>query len=260
MIIRASSLPIYSDCQRRWAARHLDGLSGELRQVPVTIGAAVGTGVHEAQYWSLMSFMEGREPLLGGDAEGIALDALRAETERGVAYDDTSPNLGTAEKQVARMTRMWRAKAAPVLRPLAVEEELRVELRSGHVLSGHLDIREERGITDTKTGTVRRSALAQQGCYSLLARKHGHGCDRVTRTFIPRVRLQKPQPEPDHLHVPAPEAEREALSVIAHIENALARWDETSDPGVFLANPNSMMCGDRYCPAHGTTWCSAWRK
>ncbi len=62
-VIRASSLPGYSDCSRMWAARTLKkeitdagyNLTATMR---ISVGASVGTGVHGGAAHMLQSKME----------------------------------------------------------------------------------------------------------------------------------------------------------------------------------------------------------
>ena len=199
----------------------------------------------------------------GGDlgdpeqAVAEAVEALRSSAEDGYLSDDTTPNLNTAEQQVVRMVGCYRAHVAPKIRPVAVETRVEATLGDGFSVSGQADVvcLEPGGIDDLKTGAVQRSAMAQLGTYSLVYRPHGHEVEWLRQTFIPRVSLKKAQPEPVEVSYPVALAERVAETALARIRHDLIALCETGDPLVIAANPSSMLCSSRWCPAWGTRTC-----
>lgn len=267
--IRASSLSLYPDCLRRTAARlfrYFVKLAGfELRHLPNGIGAATGTGTHAGATYSLKQKIDTGEIGNQTEAEHRALDSLKEQAAEGISWDQTSPDLNTAEKQVVRQVRAYRTHVAPTTEPIAVEEELRAKFGDRFEIVGHSDCREERRIRDLKTGIQRRANGFQYGCYSLLARGNGFEIDELIEDYIPRNRITKPQGTPEKYPYDIQEAEKAAFAIIQRMADDLllfqegdpSRDIEAGDPWAFLANPQSMLCSQKYCPAFGTDFCKS---
>ena len=83
--------------------------------------------------------------------------------------------------------------------------------------------------------------------------------------FIRRSSLKNPPPEPTSLASAVAAAEQEAREILRDIERSLAEFErrlatyDLPPEGAFLANPQSMLCSDRYCSAWGTKFCRAHR-
>ncbi len=268
-IIRASSLSGYGDCPRRAAARvfrrEVEAAGYPLRELPNGIGAAVGTAVHAAAALTLKARMASGTLAPPGDARDAARDALREAAGEGIVFDRGTPDLPAAEAQALRMADAWRDGIAPGIDPVAVEERLEAEVVPGLVLSGQSDViaREAGRVRDLKTGARRGHHRPQLGAYSLLARTHGVDVRAAAEYFVARVPLSKPQPAAEtHVHDIAG-AEVAAMAVLRRIDADLHAFrygdpDRSLAPGepwAFLANPSSMLCSDRWCPAHGTRFC-----
>jgi hypothetical protein len=56
------------------------------------------------------------------------------------------------------------------------------------------------------------------------------------------------------------QCENVAMSLIRKLERDYKEFLETGDPNTFLANPASMLCSEKYCPAWGTGFCQFGRK
>jgi len=259
--IHASRTPMYADCARREAAKmfryEIEGAGFPLRWLPLSVGAAVGSGTHAGAAYSLTSKMKDGDLGSDGDAEGRAIAALSDALDGGVIWDATTKNLNTAQKQTLRQVRAYRVHVAPGLVPIAVEERLEAELNEGFKLTGRTDICEDEALHDTKTGVTRRANGAQYGSYALLRRSHGHKANRLIEDFIPRVSIKKPQPKPEAHSYPVEMAEQLAWATLNRIQADYTQFMETGDPNAFLPNPASMLCSDKYCPAWGTTFCRA---
>ena len=60
-------------------------------------------------------------------------------------------------------------------------------------------------------------------------------------------------------------AETAAVTVLRHIADDLRVWEhgdearrtKPADPGAFLPNPHSSLCSAKWCPAHGSEFCTA---
>lgn len=261
--IRASSTSMWPDCARRQAARmfpiQIREAGYELREIPASVGAAIGTGTHTAVASCLTEKMANGE--LGNQTadEQAGIQSLEERIRHGVRWDSCTPNLNTGTKQIIRQYRSYRIAVAPHIHPQQIETRIECTTKRGNVLSGQPDL-VDHGVDDLKTGTVQRSSIAQLGAYSLLRRSQGHKVRRVREVFVQRVDVDKEQPAPREIEYDLRIAERVAANIITDIELKYAAFIESGDNLVFMANPNTMLCGSKWCPAHGTTFCSEWRR
>lgn len=262
--IRSSSLSGWSDCPRRGAARifrkYVEQAGYVLRSLPNNIGATVGTAVHTAAAGMLKHKALHGDLGLVDDATDAGIESLRAGMEGGVMMDKETPDRNIAEKQVVRMTRVYRSQIAPGIQPLSVEERLEAEVRPGLILSGQSDViaREPGKIRDLKTGKRLGNHAAQVGSYALLARSIGIDIKAAGIDFVKRVAWKTAQPDAIHQEVPVGPAESAAVNVIRRMADDLKVFREGNEamrllPGdnwAFLPNPSSMMCSAKWCPAH----------
>lgn len=265
LTIRASGVPTWLDCRRRWAARHLPELlevaGFKLPSLPVAIGAPIGTGAHAAAAHMLDVKRKGWS-LDFGQAIDAGMAAFDHATEDAVSisYDTTAINRNGAQKQVWRLSYAFHEYLLPQLKPLAVEERLEVNFK-GAVLSGQLDslvaAGDDHALRDLKTGAVPSAVAAQVGCYALINRSHGRRVDRLLVDHIQRVPLSRPQPEPVTYELDAGEAEEIAYAGVQGITAAVERFARSGDPKVFSPNPSSKLCSARLCPAWGSGFCKA---
>ena len=274
-VIRASSLPSYTDCPRRWAAKTL---AKEIRSLgfnianamPTSIGASVGTATHSGAAFIMTEKLASGE--LGNqiEAEQKALEDFDNSTKDGVLWDEATPNLNDAQKQVIRMVKVFRCTIAPNVHPLAIERRLECRVGEGFVLSGQSDLQtlEPGRIRDLKTGRFPRSHYAQLGAYSLLARTAHPSEDtkEVCVDFIQRVALKNPQPDTVVEFYDQAVAEQAAVSTLSRIRQDVTEFRSRIENGgappehAFLANPASMLCSQKWCPAHGSSFCREHKK
>lgn len=253
-------LPGYADCARRAAAKQWPGMVSEagfeIRRLGPAIGAAIGTAVHAASEAVLRGRLNGGyQRLAVEDALAIALTKMREEIETGAIWDASTPTLAVAEFQIGRMLRAALPHLLTV-EPAAVELPLAADLGDGFEMTGHVDCIDRAGhLDDWKTGSVRRPYQAQLGGYALLARANGWTILTVGITWIPRGRQSRPQPPPERQQYDAAAAERAAWGIAQQIKRDVGEFRRTHQPEAFGANPMSMMCSQRYCPAWGTEWC-----
>lgn len=272
-IVRASSLSGYADCPRRAAARMFRALveaaGFKLRDNTRSIGAAVGTAVHKAAFVMLSEKARTGELPPASMSSDAAIETVNTETGDGILWDRETPELNTAQQQVLRMSRVYRDQVAPGIQPVIVEERLEALVpwtRCGLVLSGQADViaREPGRVTDLKTGKRKGNHNGQIGAYALLARTAAiQDINQAGIDFIQRTALKKPQPDAVRERVPVEQAEQTASNILRHIDGDLTTFREgdaerrilPGDPAAFLANPSSMLCSAKWCPAHGTEWC-----
>lgn len=268
--IRASMLPAYPDCPRRAAAKQfrqeITDAGFELRTLEPTVGAAVGTAVHAAAATALRRKRD--EPdfevddQVLQDAVGEAVAGFRAEVGTGAVWDETTPNLRKAEAQITRLVRVYLIEVVrTVEQPLLIEAPFEAKVAPRFMLTGHVDLFTRGGVLrDIKTGALPRPYQAQLGGYSLLLRSNGHQPEALQVDFIKRAPLSKSQDPPVSEVYDRHDSECAAAGTIAAIQRDIERFRETEDPWSFPANPMSLMCSPKYCPAHGTEWCRMGRK
>ncbi|MDR2594547.1 MAG: PD-(D/E)XK nuclease family protein [Fibromonadaceae bacterium] len=268
MRIRASMLPSYNDCPRRAVARQfrskIEKAGFFLNPELPSIGAVVGTTTHsvvEAFYFSSKKLENFNEE----NAITEAMEALKNEAGKGCIWDDSTPSVETAEKQIKRMVRVYIEELGKNLTPVATELELVADLDDGWELSGHIDLlaKDKEGkfwLRDLKTGSVSRSHHAQLGAYSLLY--HTAPPDGLPKKieggaidFVKRTPKTRPQDSIKITEYNLALCERTAWATIQKIKSDMALFDKTTDPFVFPENSMSMLCNKTYCVAHNTDFC-----
>ena len=272
VVIRASSLTGYMDCARRAATtmfrKEIEAAGYKLFRLPNGIGAAIGTGVHAGAAISLQEKAKaGSLPPLSV-ATDAAMDSLKERAAEGVTYETkgTAQHFGHAEQHVLRMTEAYHRVIAPTVEPIIVETRLEAEVAPGIILSGQADVvaREPGKPRDLKTTTkAGKTHNPQIGAYSLLARTAGIDVTGAAIDEISRVSLKNPQPDPISTDYDIALVENAANRVLGHIMDDLKVFREGNpeqrilpgDAWAFPANPGSMLCGPKYCAAHGSDWC-----
>ena len=274
--LRPSSLIVYLDCPRRWAATQqadLIAAYGYKLQLerPTHVGACVGSGVHAGAGYTLAEKRLTGELGNASEAEDRAVQEMRERMHYGVSWDGTTSDLTTAQKQVARMTRSYRAHLAPQIVPMVIEERLEADIGEGWILSGQPDTMAgdpQRDIRDLKTGVRRRANAVQYGAYYILLQAHGYQPVTINEDFLRRVRMDKEQPPPESHSAPLALAVADALEAVDDIKRSVRRFEDRAKGDTsgrapqtaFRANPNSQLCGAKWCRAWGTDFCQAHTK
>jgi hypothetical protein len=270
-VIRCSALTWWPDCPRRGAARlfwrEIQAAGFRLRSTPRGIAAAIGSAVHKSAEFTLAKKAHTGELLPASDATDAARDSLVEQLGHGeIAFDAVTGTRGDALRQVIGMTKAYHRVVAPQVVPILVEERLEAEVSPGLILSGQPDViaREPHKVRDLKTGVRSSGTHAPQlGGYSLIARSNGYDIAEAAIDFVQRVGVSKPQPDPTSKAVAVALAETAASNIIRHIESDLRTFREgdperhvlPGDPWAFQANPQSILCSPKYCPAFGTSFC-----
>lgn len=264
-IIRCSGLPSYMDCNRRAAAKmfteEIEASGYQLRKLASSVGAALGTAGHYGIEVVLTNKIH--LGVLGSveDACAAAIERFSEEIAPGVVWDDTTPSMNAAIVQLKRQVQAYMPMAA-VLDPKAVELALKADVGDGFVLAGHIDIIERNGaIRDEKYGAREGQYWLQLGGYGLLATSAGHEVGSLNVDWIPRVGKTKHQPPVTTTQYDVQQSQIDAYQVIQRIKADVQQFRRDPDRlyQSFPANPMSMMCTDKYCPAHGTEFCNAWK-
>jgi hypothetical protein len=282
LFVRASSLPWYADCARRSAARMwkttILAAGYQLRTCDMSIGAAVGSGVHAGAGLMLTEkATTGRLAPIDAATDAAIEEMRRRMVEDGASYDQATPGPLQAEAQLLAMTKAYAVYIAPKVKPVLVERRLEATVphsKMGFVLSGQQDVlaREPGRIRDLKTGKARGNYKPQLGSYALLAKSHpevlgGVAVDGAVEDFVQRIGFKKMekegQPEPVSYSHDLAGAEAAAMAVLRMMDDHLdlflngdpARYLMPGDPWAFPANPSSKLCGPKYCEAFGTAFC-----
>jgi hypothetical protein len=262
IVIRPSSLTSYPDCGLRTAASAYPDLFAaagyDLRPRQQSAAAAVGTAVHAGAAFTLKSKVDTGDAGADDDAEECAIEGFRHEIAGGATWDDATPRPNDGEKQVRRMVAEYRRTVAPKIVPLMVEKRLEADLGDGYTLSGQADslaILPE-AVRDLKTGTE-RIHIPQLGAYAILVRSqpNGQNVERVVEDFIPRVKASYAQPHAIEIEYPVQFAEEVAFRRIQDLKRDLMEFAISGDTLAFPANPMSILCSPKFCPAHGTNAC-----
>lgn len=275
-IIRCSALSGWSDCPRRSAARlfrrEIEAAGYKLRRLGRGIGALIGSATHRGAEVALTEKAQsGKLP-----PASVPLDAAfelfhkdRRADGPAIEYDGVrgaTHNLNEAEHQLNGLVQMYHYRTAPELQPVIVEQRLDAEVAPGVILSGTPDVVcfEPGTINDLKTGSrLPGSFTPQLGGYSLLCRSHGMAIELGRIDYLRRVSVRRPQPEPEVRKVQLDLAETAAANIVRSIAGDLhtfrqgdpARRIPAGDPWAFSANPSSILCSAKYCPAFGTSFC-----
>lgn len=269
--LRPSSLPSWTDCERRTAAnlfRPLITAAGfTINYNRNNIGATIGTATHKGASTMLEHKMKTGEIGRESDAQDAALAEFDEDLEEGVMWDEVTGGRNEGQKQIIRMVHTYKDQVAPKIEPIAVEQRLNCDLGDGFVISGQADaiVMEPGTVRDLKTGKIKRSNASQIGAYSLIRRAPGRDMDiqKLLEDYIPRVRISKPQPPAEEISYNVHASEQEAFEIIKDMKwklsnflERLAKQDHTAPPEyAFRANPQSMLCSDKYCPVFGTDFC-----
>ena len=231
----------------------------------------MGSGVHAAASYVLGEKRDRGTLGTEREAEERAVAEFEERAQYGLGWDETTDNVSTAKKQLARMTKSYRRFLAPSIEPLLIEQRLTGDLGDGWSMSGQLDTLNgdpDSALRDLKTGTRQRANGVQYGAYAMLFRGAGYSVSRLAEDYLRRVRLDKEQPPPEEHPVDLVPAMHDAWALIEDIKRSTADFEaRVANPNgrhpphtAFRANPASQMCADRWCTAWGTEFCKAHRR
>jgi len=162
--ISATELEEYLRCGLLYFLRR------ELKHRTTTPRLAIGNAVHEAQRHDLEHRMRG-ETLRIDELVAIGEDHLRAELAASETHD---LDRGRAIEDVYGATQVYATRVSPELQPIGVESALAASVSEGLAIVGTVDVLEERGLGDLKTGqpwsAQRVAASRQLTAYSILFR------------------------------------------------------------------------------------------
>lgn len=275
--IRASSLPAYAGCQLRAAAHASPRLFAdhghELAPPRGNVGALVGSGLHGAGEVGLKELMASGTVAPLSTLEDAAVETFRArhreeqEQTTETVMDTETPDMDTAERQLARMAAAYREGVLRHARPVMVESRISAAFNDEVTLSGQLDLLHvdlddggELELVDLKTGRRKQPTpvhAPQVGAYSLLTRSRNVAPKLGKIAFIGRAALTKPQPAAEINELAIGQAERMAYTILGDWAPKAVAFADDGDPARFIANPSNLLCNSRFCRLHGKPACPA---
>lgn len=248
----------------------IEAAGHRLHELPQGIGASIGTSVHSGVAYTLTEKATSGRLAPDSSMTDAAVHEFREIARQGIDYDKETSTANMAERQVTRMALAYQMTVAPTVEPILVEQRFEVDTGIGFILSGQSDLiaREPKTLRDLKSGKRRGHHKAQIGAYSLISRAHGYEIDHAKEDFVARTPLTKPQATPLTFTYDLAVAENAAWSILKRIKVTLETFRNGSDDGHILAgdpwawtaNPSSMLCSARWCPAYKTSWCAEWRE
>ncbi len=262
--IRVSTLPSYFDCPRRAIARTFRRLIEDegYKLNPLITGVApvLGTAIHAGTGHILENKKNTGVPANMADGEEVAILNFRDGIKEGVEWDATTPRQNDGEKQIRIINTAYYKQVQPKIMPVALEIPMKANLGDGFILSGHADILTAIAVRDTKTGTRVSDYQSQIGGYSLLAKSNGQPKKYGYMDFLPRVPLNKPYPGAREIVYDLKIGELTAHNITMRMKLEVQNFIQTKEAWRIPANPLSMLCSKKYCPAHGTEFCELCRK
>lgn len=269
--VRASSLPTFADCPKRWAAEHIEGI-----RRPPSPRSTLGSAIHASTTVYDQHIIDGT-PVRPDEAAGAAIDYLHEHADETDWTDpDDDLRLKGAEIIALSLHERYCTEIAPTRLYSACEVdlgELEVEVMDGVVvvLTGHADrIRLERLIdhdtqepadtevvSDIKSGKAAVNAhgvvevkghAAQVASYKLL-RHRQTGIAMSRRTEIIGLATGKTAQTQRVGTALAEDVEETLIGTedkpgLLHTLGVMAKYD------AFHGNPKSTLCSPKFCPIY----------
>lgn len=264
--IRASSLSRMLDCAHSWEGVHLKGM-----WMPSSPAATVGSSVHYSTAAFDAGILDG-SGLTADETAAFAVDYLR---EHRGETDWWGMNLRQAEALSIRVHHDYCTEMAPKFNFIAVEEKLRpmtiaMSNSLAFELTGTLDrINDygdlQAGVIDEKTG---RNAVTvnEEGTHVAVTRSHGPqtGVYHILgegwlEEHLPKYTMSH---EPGIIGLQTTNNARMGFGLVRNARaqvlgfanqpgflEFVAQYFET---GLFPPNPQSWICGAKYCPRYTT--------
>lgn len=257
--IRASSLADLFDCPKRWYTRNI-----LKKSTPASSRARLGTSIHAGTEIYDLAKLQGN-PISVDDAADAVIETLYEKYDHDgeeIDWGDESPKqleniaLALHTKYCVEIGSKTDYKAVEVRCNPVTFEDIGIKL-TGSVDRIYQTEDGELGIADIKTGATAVSAdgtvktgqhIAQLGVYNMLAELTLQ--EEITgEAKIIGLNTGK-----------TPAAQRVGVGSIPNPKNILLGDDENKgfleqaasivQSGVFYANPKSMLCNPKFCPAH----------
>jgi len=257
--IRCSSISDFVDCPRRMVTKQFNSVITDRialpRETPHVIGAITGTAVHASA--QKMHNYKREHGTVSNDFIDIGMSALEegiAEAKGNIVFDDTTKSMNEAERVVKKMVSAYIPRAESIETEFT-EKKIVAEIGGGWLLSGTVDYYGFGDLGDIKTGAVSRRHYHQVGGYGLLLLSKSYPVTTAHVDFMKRVSVKKIQPETEVVDYHLMTCMKAARYTISSIKQTMEGFLQDGDLEKIPANPASMLCSDKYCPACGTEIC-----
>lgn len=231
--VSASQISQYQRCPRQWAFRQVLHMKS-----PPDGGLVRGSGVHHAAEVGMTHKMEtGRNP----EPEMAATAAAEYVTEQcksGEIVLSDGQTQGHITDDAVRIAEAWATEAAPLVDPIAVEEQFDV-LMHGIKVTGRMDVVTTGRVVDWKTSgkSPSRDDAVQSTQTSLYARATGKPVQYVY--LVNQVKGVKV--------VDIPVSEDESRQAAALADSTVADVAQGMALGVWPRHRNGWHCSQRWC-------------
>jgi len=283
-IIRASSLPTWADCERRWAADNVSSLARRCTEERTqskdpkrkNFGALFGRAGHLGTQSMLEDRLHGRDIDFwkGVDAakENLTQEVLsEMMAKRQLHWDQVTKNLDVGLAQLESVLEKMLPFCESV-EPLLIEAELEMDWAPGVILRGHPDLVDRDGDTvDLKFGARKANYIGQFGAYGWLLPNNKSEVYVRPRDFVlvhpPRSSWDKKAQYVKQKDIAIfrydfdaciDSAYRQMEGIAAAVKKYESERKSDKRLWVFNTNPNSKYCTKTTCRAYGTSSCDQW--
>ena len=245
-----SQLGTFYTCSEAWKRRYIDG-----DKIPPGIAALVGNGVHKGAEIALVHRMETEEPETRDTTVMAAVDKYEKQLEGDGVFmtreDATAADriIGENKDSTAKLAGFWYDQLYDDLKPVAVEERLRLsDPRLKTDLLGIVDVREKHRLRDLKTAGKkwpknRAPIESQPTVYQWLAEEAG----MTGGTFTYDILVNTKTPSIQTIHT-----ERDGSDRIALIERVNSMCSQIKAGNFIGAEPSAWKCSHKWCGYYGS--------
>lgn len=262
--LHPSSLPTLLDCEGRWAASNIKELRKNLGKSHDSVGSVFGTIAHEAVAEMLNHKMKTGIVI---DFQQVVLKAQRKFDEafsKTLLTDATTRTRQSAHRQLDAVIRESWHSYVPLVKPLAVEQEMEIEVNELLTIKMRPDavVWSPDGpvIDDHKFARFLGGYTSQQGGY-IKAWEAITG-EKVSMSRIQFIKRVGESSAPANLLT----LEYRRESCLEAFDDAVKRvlvvvpeWQKTGNMRVFRKNSNSKFCTESTCRLWGTNECNQWQ-
>lgn len=251
--VRASSWPELFDCALRWYYKHIEGITG-----PSAGRAWLGTSIHRATAEFDAARLLG-EKFTAHDAALVLVDSLTRPDE-DVAWGDIT------KREAEQLGLQLLARYCHEIAPYRTYSEVEIECDPLEISVGETTIRltgtadrvrvyddGSEGISDIKSGV---RAVNTDGT----AKTKGHGLQMGVYTLLAERKLQRPlRGDAEIIGLQTNSKGRVGTAIIPNVRDRMLGTEKQAGSlehaamyfshEIFPANPTSMLCTERYCPA-----------
>ena len=248
--VSPSQIGTFHTCPESWRRRYICG-----EKIPPGIAAVVGTGVHKGAEHALVYRMEKEEPESRDTTIMAAVENYEHKLESDGVFmtrEDASAAdriIGENKDNTAKLAGFWHDELYGVLKPVAVEERLRLsDPRLATDLLGVIDVREKHKLRDLKTAGKKwnegRAAVeVPPTVYNWLAESAGIVDGEFTYDIL--VNPKKPSLQTVNTH-------RDMSDRLVLIEQVNTMCAQIKAGNFIGAEPGAWKCSPKWCGFFGS--------